>query len=115
MEWAEIGTFKSYILGFLLSVLLVVLSYVFVANDLLPKNALISITVILALLQMIVQFIFFLHLGKETKPRWNVMAFLFMLLVVAIVVIGSLWIMHHLDYNMMGDMELKSMAEREGI
>ncbi|HSW73424.1 MAG TPA: cytochrome o ubiquinol oxidase subunit IV [Chlamydiales bacterium] len=115
LEWAEIGTYKSYFSGFFISVLFAALSYVAVLKHLFSKNALISIVVIFATVQMIVQFIFFLHLGKEEKPRWNVMAFLFMLLIVAIVVIGSLWIMANLDYRMMTEMDMKQMAEHEGI
>lgn len=114
-EWAEIGTYKSYITGFFISILFAALSYIAVLKHLFSKNALISIVVIFAMVQMIVQFVFFLHLGKEEKPRWNVMAFLFMLLVVAIIVIGSLWIMANLDYSLMSEMDMKHMAEHEGI
>jgi len=57
---------------------------------------------VLAVIQMFVQLIFFLHLGKENKPRWNTLIFAFMLLVLLIVVLGTLWIMHSLDTRVMG-------------
>ena len=53
----------------------------------------------LAAIQLFVQAIFFLHLGKESKPRWNQQLFAFMLATVIIIVGGSLWIMANLDYH----------------
>lgn len=54
----------------------------------------------LACVQAAVQLIFFLHVGQEKKPRWNLLFFGFMLMVVLLVVVCSLWIMYHLNYNM---------------
>ena len=45
--------------------------------------------------------IYFLHLDGSSAQRWNVMAFLFTLLILAIVVVGSLWVMHNMNANMM--------------
>jgi cytochrome o ubiquinol oxidase operon protein cyoD len=75
--------------------------YTIVVHHLLPLNLTIIAVVILAVMQLLVQLVFFLHLGGESKPRWNLMAFMFTLLVVAILVAGTLWIMYNLDYNMM--------------
>jgi cytochrome o ubiquinol oxidase operon protein cyoD len=53
----------------------------------------------IAVVQLIVQMVFFLHLGSGS--RWKLVTFYFTLLVVVIVVIGTIWIMNNLDYNMM--------------
>lgn len=95
------GTYKSYIIGFILSILLTILPYLIVVNHLLVHNYIIISVVILGVMQLLVQLIFFLHLSSESKPRWNLLAFLFTVLVVAILVIGAIWIMNNLDYNMM--------------
>jgi cytochrome o ubiquinol oxidase operon protein cyoD len=84
-----------------MSLLLTLLAYLLVTKDVVDGWVVIPAIVVLAVVQFVVQLVFFLHLGRETKPRWNLMAFLFMLLVVFIVVVGSLWIMANLDYNMM--------------
>jgi cytochrome o ubiquinol oxidase subunit IV len=55
--------------------------------------------VALALVQLFIQLIFFLHLGRESKPRWNLSALAFAVIVVVILVFGSLWIMASLDYH----------------
>ena len=49
---------------------------------------------------MAVQLVFFLHLDEESGPRYKLAAFGFMALILLIVVVGSLWIMQHLNYNM---------------
>ena len=95
------GTYKSYIIGFILSIILTVVPYMIVVHKLLPHDSMIIAVVIIGIMQLLVQLIFFLHLGGESKPRWNLMAFLFTLLVVIILVVGTMWIMYNLDYNMM--------------
>lgn len=90
----------SYIFGFLFSILLTIVPYLLVVNHRLAGWTLVGVLIAVALAQMIVQLFFFLHLGNERRPRWNLMVFLFMALVVLIVVIGSLWIMNNLNYHM---------------
>jgi cytochrome o ubiquinol oxidase operon protein cyoD len=97
----ESGTLKSYVLGFLLSVLLTVGAYLVVAKHLFTSWVLVFAIVGLGSVQALIQLVFFLHLGKESKPRWNLLVFFFMGLVVAILVIGSLWIMYNLNYRVM--------------
>lgn len=53
----------------------------------------------LALLQLFVQLVFFLHLDRESKPRWNGMVLAFAVTVVVILVGGSVWIMTNLNYH----------------
>ncbi len=95
------GTLESYVIGFSLSGLLTLSSYLVVTQNLIPKDITIGVIIFLALLQFVVQSIFFLHLDKENGPRWNLAVFLSALSIVALVVIGSIWIMTHLNYNMM--------------
>jgi cytochrome o ubiquinol oxidase subunit IV len=112
------GTVLSYTVGFVLSVLLTLAAYMSVVNKLFVGRTLIVFVVSLAVVQLLVQLLFFLHLGRETKPRWNLVIFLFMLLVVGIIVSGSLWIMYNLDYNMMPEHQpdLNTyLKEHEGI
>jgi cytochrome o ubiquinol oxidase operon protein cyoD len=93
-------TYKSYAVGYILCLLLTLAAYFVVEKQLLSGWMLISAVVFLGLIQISVQLILFLHLGIESKPRWNLITFFFMALVTAIIVIGSLWIMANLDYRM---------------
>jgi len=93
------GNLTSYTVGFVLSILLTLAAYFSVTQHIFTGNALIIFIAILALVQLVVQLFFFLHLNKM-KSRWNAVIFWFMLLIVAILVGGSLWIMKNLNYNM---------------
>jgi cytochrome o ubiquinol oxidase operon protein cyoD len=110
------GSFITYTLGFVLSVALTLAAYFTFTNRSLPEPMLVAVIVGLAIAQLLVQLIFFLHLGKESRPRWNLQVFMFMLLVLIIVVFGSLWIMNNLDYNMMSPRETDTyIMQDEGI
>lgn len=90
----------TYISGFVLSLLLTFGAYLAVTHHAFAGGALIAVIVALAVAQALVQLFFFLHLGNEMRPRWKLVVLLFMLLVLAILVAGSLWIMYNLNYNM---------------
>ncbi len=95
------GTLKTYIVGFILSILLTVVPYVIVVHHLLVSDALVIAIVVLGIIQLLVQLIFFLHLSAHPSQRWNVITFTFTLLILVILVSGSLWIMWNMNYNMM--------------
>ena len=97
----HLGTFKSYIIGFILSLLLTFSAYFLVTEKWLHSQTTALILAALALTQALIQLVFFLHLGQERTPYWNLQTFLFMLGVLFIIVLGTLWIMHNLDYQMM--------------
>lgn len=101
------GTLGSYITGFVLSIVLTLIAYFLVVEKMLTGGVLIGVIVALAAVQLLVQLLFFLHMGTESKPRWNLLLFLFMVLVLAIIVIGSLWIMYNLNTNVMPQMDMK--------
>lgn len=106
-EWH--GSLKSYIIGFIVSILLTILSFSLVVTRILSGQILVHTLIVLALTQAIVQLLFFLHLGREDKPRWETLVFYFMILILVIVVIGSLWIMYDLNDRVMSNMT-KEMA-----
>lgn len=90
----------TYSVGFILSIILTLIPYLIVTKHLLTSSSLVATLVVFALLQLFVQLQYFLHLGNEPKPRWNLMVFSFMVGIVLIIVIGSLWIMKNLNYHM---------------
>ena len=97
------GSVGSYIVGFIISVVLTLSAFGAVAYKIFPTTGLIITISVLAVIQLLVQLVFFLHLDTSSSSRWNLMAFLFTLLVVVVLVFGSLWIMLSLNYNMMTD------------
>lgn len=101
----EIRAFKAYLIGFVLSILLTLIAYFLVVEHVFNNRILVFTIIGLGVVQMLIQLLFFLHLGQEPKPYWNCQLFLFMLTILVILVIGSLWIMHNLSYNVMSNMK----------
>lgn len=97
-------SFKPQFQGFVLSLLLTVAAYRIVTHHELTELTLLLTLFITGILQALVQLIFFLHLGLESKPHWNTITFAFTVLVILIVIGGSVWIMNNLSYNLMPNM-----------
>ena|SRR5260221_2509642 len=95
------ATLRSYITGFALSIAFTLLAYFAVVNHVVSGGLLIAVIIGLAIVQLVVQLLFFLHIGQESKPRWNLAFFLSTASIVLLIVVASLWIMNHLNYNMM--------------
>jgi cytochrome o ubiquinol oxidase operon protein cyoD len=99
------GTISQYVAGFVLSLAITLVAYATVQHHIntghvFPTDsAMVAILSILAIAQLMVQLVFFLHLNRESKPRWNLLVAGFAVLVVLIVVFGSLWIMGNLNYH----------------
>lgn len=108
--------YRSYVVGFILSVVTTLLAYFLVVNDVWPAHVLVYVVLAIAVVQLIIQVVFFLHIGRGS--RWKLITFLFTILIVAIVVVGSVWVMEHLNYNMM-DMtpneQKQYMHENQGL
>lgn len=90
------GSVLSYSVGFVISIILTLIAYVIVSEKYFDGWRLIFILFELAIFQLWIQVVFFLHLGRDAKSRWNLVSFLFMGLIILIVGIGSIWIMNNL-------------------
>jgi len=102
-EWH--GTIKSYLIGFIASILLTAASFSLAALRLFTGKGFIFTLIGLGIVQAVAQLLFFLHVGKEPKPRWETLVFLFMLMVLLIIAIGTFWIMYDLNNRVMPEMK----------
>ena len=109
------GTTQSYIVGFLLSLVFTAIPYYMVVNKSASGSALLATILGIAVLQMVIQIVFFLHLGRGPKPLYNVAFFFATVGTILLVVVGSIWIMNHLNYNMAPTEVSKKLIEKEGI
>jgi cytochrome o ubiquinol oxidase subunit IV len=98
---ASHGSLKSYITGFGLSLVLTALSFGAVMSGLVPHDMILGAITILAIVQLLVQLMFFLHLGAAPEQRNNTVIFVLTILLIATIVAGSLWVMHNANVNMM--------------
>ena len=94
-------TLGGYLIGLFLSLIFTGVSFGVVIFKLASTHTIYLILTAMALLQLIAQLVFFLRMNTSKSGQWNLLPFLFTLIVVGILIAGSLWIMYHLDYNMM--------------
>jgi cytochrome o ubiquinol oxidase operon protein cyoD len=111
---AERGTFRSYTIGFGLSIILTLVTYIATVKHILSGKGLMAVLLGLAIIQFVVQLFFFLHIGRETKPRWRLLMLFLMIIFVLIVVLGSIWIMYNLNYRMSPEQINQYMKNQAG-
>lgn len=99
------GSLRGYITGFLLSVVLTAIPFWLVMNGVLANSTLTAIVIMLfAAAQIVVHMVYFLHMSSRSEGGWTMMALIFTIIIVAIALAGSLWVMFHLNANMMPDL-----------
>lgn len=109
---AEHGSITSYVIGFVLSIIFTIIPYHLVVNKVLTGNVLLAAILVIAVWQMIIQLVFFLHLGRGPKPLYNVVFFFATAGVVVITIAASLFIMANL-YRTMSPQEFVIRQSQE--
>lgn len=107
------GLAGSYVLGFVLSVGLTLLAYFGVIRDWFGSSVVLALLA-LAVMQFAVQLFFFLHVGRETRPRWKLLMLFLAIIFVLILVLGSIWIMYNLDYRMTPKQTEQYLQKQDG-
>jgi cytochrome o ubiquinol oxidase subunit IV len=101
-EGAFHATLKDYLTGLLLAAILTVIPFWLVMGKVLGSSgATITIILTLAVVQIVVHVIYFLHMNTKSERGWSFLALIFTLVLVVIALAGSLWVMYHLNQNMM--------------
>jgi len=95
------GSMRDYVIGFVLSVILTAIPFWLVMARPLSDGATAAAIMALAMVQIVVHMVSFLRLSPKAGGGWSVAALLFTIIVVAIMLSGSLWVMYHLNANMM--------------
>lgn len=101
-DGASHGTFKSYMIGFVLSVILTAIPFWLVMGGVLENKTLLVIAIMgLGVIQIFVHMIYFLHMDTRSEGGWTFMALIFTVVVLLITLSGSLWVMYNMNKNMM--------------
>ncbi|PTU30189.1 cytochrome o ubiquinol oxidase subunit IV [Stenotrophobium rhamnosiphilum] len=95
-------TFKGYMTGFILSVILTAIPFWLVMAKVIPDNK-VTVAIVLgfAVIQVLVHMVYFLHLDTTSEGGWNMLALIFTAMLLVIMFAGSLWVMYHMNANMM--------------
>lgn len=96
------SSLKSYMTGFVLSLILTAIPFWLVMGNVIEsKTWTMAAIMILGGIQMVVHMIYFLHMNSRSEGGWTMMALIFTIVILVIVLVGSLWVMYHLNTNMM--------------
>jgi cytochrome o ubiquinol oxidase operon protein cyoD len=95
------GGLFIYTIGLALAVILTATSFWVANTNLLWGPGIALGLAVLAIAQMGIHLVFFLHITTGPDNTNNVLALAFGVLIVALIISGSLWIMHNLNHNMM--------------
>ncbi|MDB5828649.1 MAG: cytochrome o ubiquinol oxidase subunit [Variovorax sp.] len=96
------STFKGYMTGFILSVFLTAIPFWLVMAKTFDKPSTTALVILaFAVVQIVVHMIYFLHMNTKMEGGWSLLALVFTLVLVVITLSGSIWVMYHLNTNMM--------------
>jgi len=107
------ATFKGYMTGFVLSIILTAIPFWLVMAKVFDKPSTTTMVILgFGLVQIVVHMIYFLHMDAKSEGGWNMLALVFTAVLVVITLSGSLWVMYHLNANMMPGMSTQDMRVR---
>jgi cytochrome o ubiquinol oxidase operon protein cyoD len=98
-------TLRTYLIGFVLAAILTAIPFWIVMTGAIPAAGTArAVIIVFAIAQIIVQTVTFLHVNARAQGGWTLMAYVFTTVLLVITIAGSIWIMYHLNVNMMPGM-----------
>jgi cytochrome o ubiquinol oxidase operon protein cyoD len=96
------STLRGYLTGFALAVVLTAIPFWIVMAKVFDKPSTTAFVVLgIAAVQIVVHMVYFLHMNGKVEGGWSMLALMFTMVLVVITLSGSLWVMYHLNHNMM--------------
>ncbi|WP_426107647.1 cytochrome o ubiquinol oxidase subunit IV [Massilia sp. TSP1-1-2] len=99
------STLRGYVTGFVLAVILTAIPFWLVMGKVIGSSATAGFVLLaLAAVQIVVHMVYFLHMNTKAEDGWSMLALLFTFMLLVIMLSGSIWVMYHLNHNMMPGM-----------
>ena len=96
------STFSGYMTGFILSVILTAIPFWLVMGNIISnRSTAVLVLGAFAVVQIIVHMVCFLHMNGKIEGGWTLLSTIFTIIFVAIGIAGTLWVMFHMNTNMM--------------
>ncbi|CAN7603616.1 cytochrome o ubiquinol oxidase subunit IV [Pseudorhodoferax sp. LjRoot39] len=96
------SSMREYVIGFVLSVILTAIPFWLVmANVIQDRTTAILVLGGFAIVQVLVHMVYFLHMNGKVEGGWTMLSTMFTVVFVAIAIAGTLWVMFHMNANMM--------------
>ncbi len=106
------GSRRGYLTGFGLSVVLTAVPFALVMGHVFSDPVAAALLIMtFGLIQVVVHMVLFLHMNTKSEGGWTMLALIFTIIMVVIAMSGSIWVMYHLNTNMMpmSPAEMRSM------
>lgn len=104
------ATVKGYVIGFILSVILTAIPFWLVMAKVIPSSSTTGLVLLgFAAVQIVVHMVYFLHMNSKVEGGWSMLSLIFTIAVVVIMLAGSIWVMFHLNANMMPIHDMRNM------
>jgi len=101
-DGASHGSLKDYTIGFILSVILTAIPFWLVMGKVFDKPSTTALVILgFAAVQIVVHMVYFLHMNTRVEGGWSMLALIFTVVLVVITLSGSMWVMFHMNHNMM--------------
>lgn len=92
----------SYLIGFVLAVILTAIPFWLVMGNIISdRSTAVMVLGGFAVVQILVHMVFFLHMNGKIEGGWTLLSTIFTVVFVAIGIAGTLWVMFHMNTNMM--------------
>ena len=109
-DHAAHGTMQDYVTGFVLAVILTAIPFWLVMGKKIESpSSMAMVLLAFAAVQIVVHIKYFLHMNGKSEGGWNMLSMIFTVVIVGITLSGSLWVMYHLNHNMMPTMSPQNM------
>lgn len=90
-------TLNIYVVGLMGSLILTLLSFAVVYYRLFSSSVMLAAIFVFAIFQLIIQSVCFLRVNASSEGRWNLLPYMFVIMMITFLAGGSLWIMQHLN------------------
>ena len=108
------SSLRDYTIGFMLSVILTAIPFWLVmAKVIADRNTAVLVLGGFAVIQILVHMVFFLHMNGKVEGGWTMLSTIFTVVFVAIAIAGTLWVMFHMNANMMPEHPTPTPATHE--
>lgn len=105
------GSMGQLMTGFVLAAILTIIPFALVMSGVeMNRTLLVGIIMLLAAVQIIVHLVYFLNLKNNAEGGWTMAGTLLAVIILAIILVGSLWVMHNMNVNMMPPMDHSTMS-----
>ena len=104
-------TMGDYVKGFIRAVILTAIPFYLVMNNVITdRSTAVAVLGLFAVVQVLVHMVYFLHMNGKIQGGWTMLSTIFTVIFLAIAIAGTLWVMFHMNTNMMPGHEMHQAA-----